>query len=99
MRMRKKPVLYFTVSILCIMLPCMSVIGDEKDEKEEIPQFVENDIIHNPTGIKISEDDLINVIKDFRTIFIGETHDNYRAHQVQLEIIKKHLRAIGSTLY
>ena len=85
MILRKKPVLYFIVSLLCFIVPSMSVIGEEK---EDIPQFIENDIIHNPTGIKISEDELINVIKDFRTIFIGETHDNYRAHQVQLKIIK-----------
>jgi len=47
----------------------------------------EGEIFHVPTGIRVTKAQLLNIIGDFRIIYIGETHDNVRAHQVQLEII------------
>ncbi|MFQ5842462.1 MAG: ChaN family lipoprotein, partial [Thermodesulfobacteriota bacterium] len=47
----------------------------------------EGEIFHVSTGIRVSKAQLVNIIGDSRIIYIGETHDNVRAHQVQLEII------------
>ncbi len=47
----------------------------------------EGEIFHIPTGIRVTKGQLLNIIKDSRIIYIGETHDNMRAHQTQLEII------------
>ncbi|MEW6086792.1 MAG: ChaN family lipoprotein [bacterium] len=47
------------------------------------------DIIHIQTGFVISVENMIDIIKDSRIIYIGETHDNIEAHHVQLEVIKK----------
>ena len=46
-----------------------------------------NEILHLPTGLKVSFDQMQNVISSSRVIYIGETHDNTEAHRVQLEII------------
>ncbi len=82
---RNRTIPYLVLLFSCFVLPRFCVADEES---ESAPQFAVNDITHNLTGIIISEDDLMNVIKDYRTVFIGETHDNYRAHQVQLKIIK-----------
>ncbi|MFQ6079062.1 MAG: ChaN family lipoprotein [Thermodesulfobacteriota bacterium] len=47
----------------------------------------EGEIFHVSTGIRVSKAQLVNIIGDSRIIYVGETHDNVRAHQVQLEII------------
>jgi uncharacterized iron-regulated protein len=46
------------------------------------------DILHLPTGVKVSKDDLIHMLAAERVIYVGETHDNINAHQVQLEILE-----------
>ena len=48
----------------------------------------EGEIFHVPTGIKVTKAQLLDMIAGSRVIYIGETHDNVRAHQVQLEIIR-----------
>jgi uncharacterized iron-regulated protein len=44
-------------------------------------------ILHLPTGLKVSFDQMQNAISSSRVIYIGETHDNIEAHRVQLKII------------
>lgn len=48
----------------------------------------EGEIFHVSTGMRVSKDQLIDIIGGARVIYLGETHDNVRAHQVQLEIIR-----------
>jgi len=48
----------------------------------------EGEIFHIPTGIKVTKDQLLDMISGSRVIYIGETHDNVSAHHVQLEIIR-----------
>jgi uncharacterized iron-regulated protein len=48
----------------------------------------EDEIFHVSTGMRISKDQLFDIIGCTRVIYIGETHDNVRAHQAQLEIIR-----------
>jgi uncharacterized iron-regulated protein len=47
-----------------------------------------NEILHLPTGLKVSFDQMQNAISSSRVIYIGETHDNIEAHRAQLEIIE-----------
>jgi uncharacterized iron-regulated protein len=47
-----------------------------------------NEILHVPTGLKVSFDQMQDVISSSKVIYIGETHDNTEAHRVQLKIIK-----------
>jgi hypothetical protein len=46
------------------------------------------EIVHVPTGVKVTKSQLLDVLGGSRVIYVGETHDNVFAHQVQLEIIK-----------
>ena len=50
--------------------------------------LAKNEILHLPTGIKVSFDQMQDAISSSRVIYIGETHDNIEAHRVQLDIIK-----------
>jgi len=47
------------------------------------------EILHLPTGLTVSFDQMMGSITASRVIYIGETHDNIEAHKVQLQIIKK----------
>lgn len=46
-------------------------------------------ILHLPTGVVVSRDQMIDAIAGSRVIYIGETHDNLEAHRVQLEILQQ----------
>jgi uncharacterized iron-regulated protein len=48
----------------------------------------EGEIFHVPTGIKVTKAQLLDMIAGSQVIYVGETHDNIRAHQVQLDIIR-----------
>ena len=48
----------------------------------------EGEIVHVPTGIKVTKAQLLDIIASSRVIYVGETHDNVHAHRVQLEIIR-----------
>ena len=91
----RKTFTYTILSFLLFILPCIIVTGEEDETNT---RFVENDIIHVPTEIIISEDELIYLIRNFRIVYIGETHDNYSAHQVQFKIIKDLFRASGGNI-
>ncbi len=47
-----------------------------------------NQILHIPTGLLVSRDQMIDTIGASRVIYIGETHDNIEAHRIQLEVIQ-----------
>jgi len=46
------------------------------------------DILHVPTGLPMSFDGMMDMVAGARLVFIGETHDNLRAHEVQLQVIR-----------
>jgi uncharacterized iron-regulated protein len=47
-----------------------------------------DEIAHVPTGLRVSFDDMMEMVSGARLVFVGETHDNFQAHRVQLEIIR-----------
>jgi len=55
---------------------------------KELSSLEEGDIVHLPTGVKVSEEQLISILSRARIVYVGETHDNINAHKVQLEILK-----------
>lgn len=46
------------------------------------------DIVHVPTGLSMSFDGMMDMVAAARLVFIGESHDNLRAHEVQLQVIR-----------
>lgn len=47
-----------------------------------------NQILHIPTGLLVSRDQMLDSIEASRVIYIGESHDNVEAHRIQLEVIQ-----------
>lgn len=60
-------------------------------------------IIHIPTGLLVSKEQMMDSISASRVIYVGETHDNIEAHKVQLQIIQhladKYPVAIGLEMF
>lgn len=60
-------------------------------------------IVHLPTGLEVSREQMMDSISASRVIYIGETHDNIEAHKVQLQIIQllaeKYSVAIGLEMF
>ncbi len=48
----------------------------------------DNEILHVPTGLVVSKEQLLDTVSDSRVIYVGETHDNLEAHRVQLEALR-----------
>ena len=53
-----------------------------------LDKLADNEILHLPTGVKVTFDQMQDTLSASRVIYIGETHDNLEAHRVQLEILK-----------
>jgi len=60
-------------------------------------------ILHIPTGLGVSREQMMDSISASQVIYIGETHDNIEAHKVQLQIIQllteKYPVAIGLEMF
>lgn len=48
----------------------------------------DDQILHIPTGIRVTMEQLMDTISSARVIYVGETHDNLEAHRIQLDIIR-----------
>jgi len=46
------------------------------------------EILHVPTGVTVSTDEFYRLTAASRIIYVGESHDNIYAHQLELEIVK-----------
>jgi len=56
---------------------------------KDLGELKEGEILHLPTGLTVSVEQMIDTISGSRVIYVGETHDNLEAHRVQLEIIRR----------
>jgi uncharacterized iron-regulated protein len=52
-------------------------------------ELKEGEILHLPTGLTVSVEQMIDTVSASRVIYVGETHDNLEAHRVQLEVIRR----------
>ena len=63
------------------------------------------DIVHLPTGLKVSLDGMMDMVSGATLVCVGETHDNIHAHRVELTIIRELFRrfpgriAIGMEMF
>lgn len=55
---------------------------------KELSSLEEGDMVHLPTGVKVTKEQLVNMLSSARIVYVGETHDNMNAHKVQLEILQ-----------
>ncbi len=84
----KKYFCHITFLILCGMFVFPNFVQAQDEPLPELPELKEDDIIHLPTELKISDKELIDVVSSSKVIYIGETHDNLSVHQLQLKVIK-----------
>ena len=56
---------------------------------KNLGELKEGEILHLPTGLTVSVEQMIDTVSASRVIYIGETHDNIEAHRVQLEVIRR----------
>jgi len=56
---------------------------------KNLSELQEGEILHLPTGLTVSVEQMIDTVSGARVIYIGETHDNIEAHRVQLEVIRR----------
>jgi len=55
----------------------------------DLAELKAGEILHLPTGLTVSVDQMIDTVSGSRVIYIGETHDNLEAHRIQLEVIRR----------
>ncbi len=67
----------------CVIIPRLPL----EDPYGMLKGSRDGEIVHVHTGIKVTKAQLLDMIAGSRVIYVGETHDNMSAHQVQLEII------------
>ena len=46
------------------------------------------DIVHMPTGVQVTPEQMTAAVSDARIVYIGETHDNPAAHRLELQVLK-----------
>ncbi len=56
---------------------------------KDLGELKEGEILHLPTGLTVSVEQMIDTVSGSRVIYVGETHDNLEAHRIQLEIIRR----------
>jgi uncharacterized iron-regulated protein len=56
---------------------------------KNLAELKEEEILHLPTGLTVSVEQMIDAVSGSRVIYVGETHDNLEAHRIQLEVIRR----------
>lgn len=46
------------------------------------------DIVHLPTGVLVTPEQMLSVAADARVVYVGETHDNPASHRLELDVLK-----------
>lgn len=46
------------------------------------------DILHMPTGVPVTRDQMLAIVADARVAYVGETHDNPASHRLELQTLK-----------
>jgi len=85
-----------TVILLALLAGCFAPAGAEEyavpnlgSPYRDLGELKEGEILHLPTGLTVSAEQMIDTVSGSRVIYVGETHDNLEAHRVQLEIIRR----------
>lgn len=81
---------------LCLfaMTACTTTTGGKQlmgDPQEPYPLQSEpkvGDIVHLPTGVVVSQAQMLAVAGDARVVYLGETHDNPASHRLELQVLQ-----------
>ena len=74
--------------ILILLTGCTGHKVDWHSPYRELGSLHEGDILHLSTGVKITQEQLIDMLDSARVVYVGEAHDNIECHEVQLAILR-----------
>jgi len=77
--------LLFSTLTACTMTP-QPIGNPEAPYPDNAPAV--GDIVHLPTGVKVTAEQMHAAITDARIIYVGETHDNPASHRQELQVLK-----------
>jgi len=64
------------------------VMGDPQDPYPLAGQPKIGQIVHLPTGIPVTQAQMLAVAGDSRVVYVGETHDNPASHRLELQVLQ-----------
>ena len=80
--------LLVVVMSLSACQPTQQIIGNPERPYPPAKEPVIGDILHLPTGIYVSQAEMLEQTLRVQVIFVGETHDNPASHRLQEEILE-----------
>lgn len=87
---------------ICALSSCANVKAKDKGNiggKAEIETDVNvDDIFDVEHEKKVEKKELYEIAKDSKVVYVGETHDNYSGHKVQLEVIQNLYKVSSGSL-
>jgi len=69
-------------------MSCAAPRANWRSPYKALGSLEKGDIVHVPTGVMVSKGEMVDMIADAAIVYVGESHDNVKAHEVQLEILK-----------
>lgn len=66
--------------------------SDQGSPYVDLDGLSENSIVHLPTGLPVTKEDLFTLIGSDRVVYVGESHTNVLHHRIELEVLKELLR-------
>ena len=76
------------VMTLSACQPRQKIIGNPERPYPSAKEPVIGDILHLPTGIYVSQAEMLEQTLRVQVIFVGETHDNPASHRLQEEMLE-----------
>lgn len=82
------PILFVLASGCAVHPPVISEPDFSESPYRELDTLKEGTILHLPTGIEVTKEQMFRVLSGARIVYVGETHTNIKDHQVELEVLK-----------
>ncbi|GFO70658.1 hypothetical protein GMLC_42370 [Geomonas limicola] len=72
----------------CSHPPVKRFMGDPQNPYPLTAPPKVGDILHIPTGVLVTPEQMLSVAADARVVYVGETHDNPASHRLELDVLK-----------
>jgi uncharacterized iron-regulated protein len=81
-----------TLSLLtmtaCSHAPAKQYMGNPQNPYPLSERPKVGEIVHLPTGVKVSLTRMLDIAADARVVYVGETHDNPASHKLELQTLQ-----------
>lgn len=88
MKLNRLILFLIVIMILSACQPTKIYLGNPELPYPPDRKPVIGDILHLPTGIYVTQQEMLEQIVRVQVVFVGETHDNPASHRLQEEILK-----------